>query len=58
MLVFDFDRGWLAEVDSYSLAHYGFSIEDLADPNSGFFVEEGNDYAPEGFERCPRVDWR
>lgn len=58
MLVFDFDRGWLAEVDFYSFAHDSFSIEDLADSNSGFFVKEGDDYAAEGFERCPGVDWR
>lgn len=58
VLVFDFDRGRLAEVDSYSFAHDGFAIENLADANGGFFVEEGYDYTSEGFERCPRVDWR
>jgi len=58
VLVFDFDGGWLAEVDFYSLAHYSFAIEDFADSNSGFFIEEGNYYSAERLERCPGVDWR
>jgi len=53
MFVFDFDRGWLAEVDFYSFAHYGFAVENLADANGGIFVKEGYDYAAEGFKRCP-----
>lgn len=55
MLVFGFDGGWLAEVDFYALAHYGFAVEDFSDPDGGFFVEEGDDDSAEGFERGPGV---
>jgi len=53
MLVLDFDGGGLAEVDFYALAHDGFTVEYLADTYRGCFVEEGDDDASEGFERCP-----
>lgn len=53
MLVFGFDRGRLAEVDSYSFSHYGFAIEDFADADGGFLVPEGNNYSTKRFERGP-----
>lgn len=53
MLVLDFDGCWLAEVDFYALAHDGFTIENLADADRGCFIEEGDDDASEGFQRCP-----
>lgn len=58
MLVFGLDVGWLAEIHLDTLAHYCFAVEDLTDPDSGVLVKEGGYDAPEGFERCPRVDRR
>lgn len=58
MLVFWFDGCRLAEVDLDPFSHYCFTVEDLADSDSGRLVEEGDNYAPEGFERCPRVNRR
>jgi hypothetical protein len=57
MLIFRFDGGRLAEVDSHDLAHDGFSIEDLSDPDGGGLVEEGDYDAAEGLEGCPGMDW-
>jgi len=57
MFVFGFDGGLMAEIYFYSFAHYCFTVEDAADSDGGFFVEEGDDYAPETLEGGPRVDW-
>jgi len=56
MLVFGFDVGWLAEIYFDTLPHYCFAIEDLTDPDGGLLIEKGDDDAPEGFQRRPRVD--
>jgi hypothetical protein len=53
MLVFGLDVGCLTKIDLDTLAHNGFAIKDLTDPNSGIFIEEGDYDAPEGFERGP-----
>lgn len=47
MLVFWFDIGWMAEIDFYALAHYGFAVENLSDADGGVIVEEGDDYTTE-----------
>ena len=57
MLVFGLDLSVVAEIDFDALAHDGFAVEDLADSNGGVVVEEGDDYAAEGAERRPGVDW-
>jgi len=56
MLVFGLDAGRLAEIHLDTLPHDCLAIEDLPNSNRGVFVEEGDYDAPEGFERCPRVD--
>lgn len=53
MRVFWGDGGWLAEVDAHALAHDFFAVEDLADADGGFFGEEGDDDAGEGFQWGP-----
>jgi len=53
VFVFGLDGGWVAEVDFYSLTHYGFTIKNLTDSNRGVFVEEGNDDAAETLEWGP-----
>lgn len=57
MLVFGLDRGWMAEVDFDRFAHYSFTIKDLADPDGGVYVKEGDDDAAETLQRGPRMNW-
>lgn len=58
MFVFSLDGSRVAKIDLNALAHDGFAIKNLADPDSGVFVKEGDDYAAEGAEGCPGMDWR
>lgn len=58
MLIFGLDLSVVSKIDLDALAHDSFAIEDLTDSNGRVFVEEGDDYAAEGAQGCPRVDWR
>lgn len=56
VLVFRLDGGWISKVDTHALAHDFFIVEDLLDADCGVVGKEGDDYAPEGLEWCPRMD--
>lgn len=54
LLLFDWCRG--AKVDSASLTQNRLTIPDLAHCYCGLLIEERDNYAPEGFQRSPRVN--
>lgn len=49
MCVFWRDGCRLTEIYAHLFAHYFFAVEDLTDADGGFFGEEGDDDAGEGF---------
>lgn len=57
MLVAGVERRIQAEVYADAATHDGFSVQALAYGDGGVYVEEGCDYAAEGLQGRPGVNW-
>lgn len=57
VLVANVQRCVHSEVDADPATHHCFPVKALADGDGGLGVKEGDNYAAEGLQRGPGMDW-